>query len=80
MNGSFGATLDAVEAGVARLVLDDGAVFTLPARLLPPGTREGDRLEWTVRRDEAGTARARAHAAALRRSLSRDDDGGDIEL
>lgn len=80
MNGSFAVTLDAVEAGVARLALDDGATFTLPARLLPPGTREGDRLEVTLLRDEAGTARARARVRSLRRRLSRDDDGGDIEL
>ncbi len=74
------ATVDAVEAGLARLVLDDDSSFTLPAKLLPRGTREGDRVELTLTRDEADTRRARERIAAKRRALSRDDDGGDIEL
>lgn len=80
MNGSFGVFVDAVEAGVARLALDDGTTFTLPSRLLPRGAREGDRLEVTLLRDEAGTERARGQVAALRRRLAKGDDGGDIEL
>jgi hypothetical protein len=80
MSRSFEATVDAIEGGLARLELADGESFTLPARLLPQGTKEGDRLAVTVARDEAGTERARARIASRRTALTRGDDGGDIEL
>lgn len=80
MSDSFDVFVDALEAGLARLALDDGTTFTLPAKLLPRDTKEGDRLEVSLVRDEAGGERARAVVAALRQRLARDDDGGDIEL
>lgn len=34
--------IDAIDSGVARMMLLDGAVFEFPAALLPEGAREGD--------------------------------------
>lgn len=34
--------IDAIDSGVARMMLLDGAVFEFPAALLPAGAREGD--------------------------------------
>ena len=34
--------IDAIDSGVARMMLLDGAVFEFPAALLPKGAREGD--------------------------------------
>lgn len=69
--------VDAIEGGSARLLLGTEA-FTVPARLLPPGAKEGSWL-----RPSFALAPAppddRA-SAALRRRLGRDDDGGDIKL
>jgi len=67
--------VDAVEAGRARLVLDDEA-FTVPARLLPKGAREGSWIRWTGRVVPAPAS----DAAAVRARLSRDDRGGPIKL
>jgi hypothetical protein len=66
--------VDAVEAGTARLVLSDGVAFSIPARLLPPGAKEGSWLEFSL-----ALAPAPPDAAAeIRARLGRDDDGGDI--
>ena len=67
--------VDAVEAGRARLVLGDEA-FTVPARLLPKGAREGSWLRWTGRVVPAPPS----DAAAIRARLSRDDRSGPIKL
>ncbi len=34
--------IDALDSGVARMMLPDGTVFDFPAALLPGGAREGD--------------------------------------
>jgi hypothetical protein len=67
--------VDALEAGRARLVLDD-ETFTVPARLLPAGAREGSWLRWSARVVPAPPSAA----AALRKKLARDDPGGPIKL
>lgn len=36
--------IDAIDSGVARMMLLDGAVFEFPAALLPAGAREGDNV------------------------------------
>jgi hypothetical protein len=53
--------LDALDAGLARLVLTDGeTAFTLPRALLPAGAKEGDWLAfWIERRPPQKTARKR---------------------
>jgi hypothetical protein len=67
--------VDAVEQGRARLVLDDEA-FTIPARLLPRGAREGAWIQLSI-----GVVPAPASdAAALRKKLARGDRGGPIKL
>jgi hypothetical protein len=67
--------VDAIEAGRARLLLDD-ETFTVPARLLPKGAREGSwiRLSGTV------VAAPPSDADAIRKKLARDDPGGPIKL
>jgi hypothetical protein len=67
--------VDAVEAGRARLVLDD-ETFTVPARLLPAGAREGSWIRWSGRVAPA----PRSAAATLRAKLARHDPGGPIKL
>jgi hypothetical protein len=67
--------VDAIEDGHARLVLDDDA-FTVPARLLPRGAREGDWIELSL----AVVAAPASDAAALRKKLARGDRGGPIKL
>jgi hypothetical protein len=67
--------VDAIEAGRARLMLGDEA-FTVPARLLPPGAREGS---W-VRLSGAVVPAPPSDAASRREKLARDDPGGPIKL
>jgi hypothetical protein len=67
--------VDAIEDHHARLVLDD-EVFTIPARLLPRGAREGSWIELSI-----GVVPAPASdAAAIRKKLARGDRGGPIKL
>jgi len=71
----FVLLVDAVEDGHARLVLDDES-FTIPARLLPRGAREGAWIQLSI-----GVVPAPASdAAALRKKLARRDRGGPIKL
>jgi hypothetical protein len=73
--GGLVVFVDAIEAGRARLVLgEDG--FTVPARLLPKGAREGSWIELSGRVVPAPPSRA----AAIRRKLAKDDPGGPIKL
>lgn len=67
--------VDAIESGTARLLLGVEA-FSVPARLLPPGAKEGS---W-VRLSFELAPTPPDEADALRRKLGRDDDGGDIKL
>jgi hypothetical protein len=67
--------VDAIEAGRARLVLGE-ETFTVPARLLPKGAREGS---WIRLSGKVVPAPA-SDAAAVRRKLARDDPGGPIKL
>jgi hypothetical protein len=74
-NTPFVVLVDAVEDGHARLVLDDEA-FTVPARLLPRGAREGTWIQLST-----GVVSAPASdAAALRKKLAGGDRGGPIKL
>lgn len=68
--------VDAIEGDTARLVITGGAAFSIPARLLPTGAKEGSWL-----RASFALAPAPADdAAATRARLGRGDDGGDIKL
>lgn len=68
--------VDAVEAETARLLLPGGTAFSVPARLLPAGAKEGSWLHasFTVANPPPDDA------AEIRRRLGRGDDGGDIKL
>jgi hypothetical protein len=67
--------VDAIEAGRARLLLGEEA-FTIPARLLPKGAREGS---W-IRLSAAVVPAPPSRAAAIRAKLAKDDPGGPIKL
>lgn len=67
--------VDAIEDGHARLVLDEES-FTVPARLLPEGAREGTWIRLSGRVVNAPPS----DAAAIRKKLARDDPGGPIKL
>ncbi len=68
--------VDAIEDGRARLLLGRDA-FELPAKLLPPGAREGS---WVRLSLAPAAPPPQDDGAALRAKLGRSDDGGDIEL
>jgi hypothetical protein len=84
--------LHGVEEGVATVETEEGRLFDLPAWMLPAGARAGDRFDAQVepagadavrlriRRDDEATTRGRAEAAARLGRLTRDDDGGDLDL
>jgi len=67
--------VDAIEDDRARLVLDEEA-FTVPARVLPKGAREGS---W-IRLSGDVVPAPQSDAADLRKKLARDDPGGPIKL
>jgi hypothetical protein len=67
--------VDAIENDRARLVLDEDA-FTVPARLLPDGAREGSWIRLSGRVVPAPPS----DAAKIREKLARDDPGGPIKL
>jgi hypothetical protein len=67
--------VDAIEDQVARLLVEEES-FTLPKRLLPDDTREGDWVVLTI-----GRAAAPPDDTQARRGrLAGGDPGGDIEL
>lgn len=68
--------VDAIEGDSARLLLGTDA-FNVPARLLPAGAKEGS---WLRASFALAPAPHDDGAAALRRRLGRDDDGGDFKL
>jgi len=67
--------VDAIEGGIARLLAGTDA-FSVPVRLLPPGTKEGTWLSASF----VAASTPPDTGAEIRRRLGRNDDGGDIEL
>ncbi len=55
--GRFSATLDRIEDGLAVLLLEDdeSVGIAVPARLLPEGTKEGETLIVTIKRQMGDT-------------------------
>ena len=74
------ATIDGIDEGLALLLFDDGTPVVLPASVLPPGAREGDRVTLTIAVDPAATAAAKGRVEKIRGRLSSEDDGGDLKL
>ncbi len=74
-SGATTLFVDAIENGIARLLAGKEA-FSVPVRLLPPGTKEGT---WLSASFVAVPAPPDA-AAEIRQRLGRDDDGGDLKL
>ncbi|HET6283415.1 MAG TPA: hypothetical protein VFH73_20830 [Polyangia bacterium] len=71
------AFVDAVESdGGSAVLLFGEEVFSLPVGLLPPDAREGSWVELTIVTIPAPDD----GAEDLRRTLGRDDPGGDIKL
>lgn len=60
-------SIDRIEGNIAVLIMRDKpfAQVSLPALLLPPGSREGDILELMLERDPAATAAAKARVSDL---------------
>lgn len=69
------ATIDRIDEGVAVLITRNGepARLTLPARLLPPGSREGDIVSIAITADGAATEAARERVRQKTKRL-RDPD------
>ncbi|HXJ21320.1 MAG TPA: hypothetical protein VMT03_13905 [Polyangia bacterium] len=67
--------VDAIEGGIARLLAGTEA-FSVPVRLLPPGTREGTWLSASF----VVVPPPPDRGEQIRRRLGRNDDGGDIKL
>ena len=65
--------VDQIENGSASIEVDGEATITVPVRVLPKGTREGDVLRATIVADPAELARRLAVSAA---QLSRAKSGG----
>lgn len=57
-------TVDRIEGEIAVIELDLDTFLDLPARRLPPGTREGDRLRLRIRRGAPAGPHARTHPRA----------------
>jgi hypothetical protein len=66
-------TIDRVEEGIAVLVPQDEPRqrITVPAILLPTGSREGDVLTLTIDRDPAATAAAMERVSGLIEKLTK---------
>ncbi len=75
----FPAVVDRIEGEIA-VIMAEGLTLKVPARLLPPGAGEGSHLRFVIEIDPAAESRAREDVATLRKRLSSDDDGGDIDL
>lgn len=65
--------VDQIENGGASIEVDGGSMITLPAAVLPKGTREGDVLRATIVADPAEQARRLAASAA---QVARAKNGG----
>ncbi|HYP28810.1 MAG TPA: DUF3006 domain-containing protein [Blastocatellia bacterium] len=69
--------IDRVEDGIAVVVLsdDDEVKFSLPAKYLPEGARDGDHLRLIFKVDERGREETKARVSDLLKELKggRDD-------
>ncbi len=61
------ATIDRIESGIAVLILreDESVQITLPARILPTGSKEGDIVTLTLERDDRTTSEAKERVSSL---------------
>ncbi|MFO8183167.1 MAG: DUF3006 domain-containing protein [Candidatus Aegiribacteria sp.] len=70
-------SLDRIEEDLAVLITEDGQSWLVPARYLPPGSREGDVLDVQFRRNLRETEELSGRVAELqRRLLERTDRRG----
>ena len=69
-------TIDRIEDRVAVLILrdDESVRITLPAGILPAGSREGDILTLTLERDEAMTAAAKERVSSIIDRMRKNQD------
>jgi hypothetical protein len=67
-------SIDRIEEGVAVLIGrgDESMRLTIPATLLPPGSREGDILTFTLERDPAATGSAKKRTAEMIEKLKKN--------
>ncbi|MFA4876648.1 MAG: DUF3006 domain-containing protein [Methanoregula sp.] len=66
------AMVDRIEGTIAVLITCEGepARLNLPVTLLPPGTREGDRVTISICRNEEATRAAKERVAGLIEKLA----------
>jgi hypothetical protein len=80
---SFRLSLDRFEGDrkqIAVLVSDDGQTVSMPKSLLPPGTKPGDVLTFTLERDAGASRQVTDETRRVHDKLSGRDPGGDIKL
>jgi hypothetical protein len=78
-------SLDRIETGrahteIAVLLCDDGTPINVPRRFLPEGSRPGDVLALTLRRDPGMTRQIAEKTRKVQDELKASDPGGDIRL
>jgi hypothetical protein len=65
---------------IAILLTGDGEAINMPRSLLPPDTKPGDVLTFTVEDDARATRELAEETRRVQRKLSEGDPGGDIRL
>ncbi len=61
--------VERIEEGIAILEVDSASSFSLPARLLPPGTREGNALKIIIEPDPRAETDQRKRISDLYKDL-----------
>lgn len=76
------AFVDSIDSGIVKLLLRDESgqwrAHSLPASILPTGTKEGTWLQWVFQPSDPPAEQQ--SDAGLRQKLSQADDGGDFSL
>jgi hypothetical protein len=65
---------------IAVLLTDDGEAIKMPRSLLPPDTKPGDVLTFTVEHDAGATRELADETRRVQRKMAEGDPGGDIRL
>jgi len=65
---------------IAVLLTDDGETLNIPRSLLPPGSKPGDVLTFSLERDVDATRELADETRRVEDKLRERDPGGDIKL
>jgi len=83
MSTRLSLSLDRFEGkgkNVAVLLTDEGETVNVPRSLLPPGTKPGDVLTFSLERDAEATRALAEETRQVEDKLKERDPGGDIKL